>query len=190
MLAAQPAHGRGGAASATNHSERAAPRGRRAGAAVGGEYHFLTHWRVRGDLDEVAEILSDPLDLPRWWPSVYLDVRELEPAAAGGVGQVVELHTRGRLPYTLLWRFRVTNVERPHRMELEASGDFEGRGVWALSQEGPDVLLSYDWRVRARKPLLRRLSWLLRPLFSWNHRWAMAQGERSLRRELERRAAR
>ncbi|MDA0256552.1 MAG: hypothetical protein O3C25_02265 [Chloroflexi bacterium] len=52
------------------------------------------------------------------------------------------------------------------------------------------MLLSYDWRVRAEKLLLRRLSWLLRPLFAWNHRWAMAQGERSLRRELERRATR
>ncbi|MDA0256551.1 MAG: hypothetical protein O3C25_02260 [Chloroflexi bacterium] len=97
-----------------------------------GEYYFPTHWHVRGDLDEVAEVLSDPLDLPRWWPSVYLSVRELEPATADGVGQVVELHTRGRLPYRLRWRFRVTEADRPHRLALEASGDFVGRGVWTL----------------------------------------------------------
>ena len=93
-------------------------------------------------------------------------MREVEPATADGVGQVVELRTRGRLPYTLRWRFRVTEVDRPHRFALEAWGDFVGRGVWTMTQDGPDVSMTYDWRVRADKPLLRRLSWLLRPLFS------------------------
>ena len=111
-------------------------------AAVSNEYHFLTRWRVPGEIEEVAAILSDPLDLPRWWPSVYLDARELEPAAADGVGQVVELRTRGRLPYMLRWRFRVTEVDRPHRFALEAWGDFVGRGVW--SEDRRQILL--NWR--------------------------------------------
>jgi hypothetical protein len=33
---------------------------------------------------------------------------------------------------------------------------------------------------------LRRLTWLLRPVFAANHRWAMARGEESLRLELRR----
>jgi len=37
--------------------------------------------------------------------------------------------------------------------------------------------------------LLRRLAPLLRPLLEANHRWAMAQGEQSLRLELLRRRA-
>jgi hypothetical protein len=51
------------------------------------------------------------------------------------------------------------------------------------------VDISYDWRIRADKPLLRTLSFLLKPVFSANHRWAMAQGEASLKRELVRRHA-
>ena len=47
----------------------------------------------------------------------------------------------------------------------------------------------YDWQLRAEKPLLRDLSFVLRPLFEANHRWAMARGETSLRLELERRRA-
>ena len=43
-------------------------------------------------------------------------------------------------------------------------------------------------RIRAEKPLLRYLSFLLKPVFSANHRWAMARGEESLRAELGRRA--
>ena len=49
-------------------------------------------------------------------------------------------------------------------------------------------MISYDWRVSATKPLLCRLSWLLKPVFSANHRWAMARGEESLRLELRRTA--
>ena len=47
--------------------------------------------------------------------------------------------------------------------------------------------VTYDWRIRADNPLLRALSFVLRPLFAWNHRWAMARGEESLRAELVRR---
>jgi hypothetical protein len=43
--------------------------------------------------------------------------------------------------------------------------------------------------VRADKPLLRYGSWFVKPIFAANHRWAMARGEESLKRELERRHA-
>jgi hypothetical protein len=43
--------------------------------------------------------------------------------------------------------------------------------------------------VDANKPLLRWLSPVLKPAFEVNHKWAMARGEESLIRELERRHA-
>jgi hypothetical protein len=46
------------------------------------QYAFVTHWRVEGTCGEVADVLGDPLDLPRWWPSVYLHVEELRPPDA------------------------------------------------------------------------------------------------------------
>lgn len=153
------------------------------------EYHFVTHWRVPGTVEAVADVLADPTDLPRWWPSVYLDATETDPGDEDGVGREVSLHTTGWLPYTLRWRFRVTESAFPHGFVLEARGDFVGRGEWTLRQDGERVDVTYDWRLRAEKPLLRRLSFLLRPLFEANHRWAMARGEESLRLELARRAA-
>ena len=151
------------------------------------EYQFFTRWRFRGTAQEVSDILEDVESLPRWWPSVYLDVKVLDPGREGGLGRRVELHTRGRLPYTLRWAFRVVERRPPEGFVLEADGDFVGRGEWVLHQDGDEVDVSYDWRIRADKPLLRRLSFLLKPLFSWNHRWAMKQGESSLRAELARR---
>jgi hypothetical protein len=153
------------------------------------EYHFLTHWRVDGTCGEVADVLGDPLALPRWWPSVYLDVTELCPPDASGVGRRVRLRTKGWLPYTLRWEFEVVESRYPSGFTIVAHGDFEGIGVWRFIQEGPSVAVTYDWRIRAEKPILRTLSFLAKPVFSANHRWAMARGEESLVLELARRRA-
>jgi hypothetical protein len=42
--------------------------------------------------------------------------------------------------------------------------------VWTFVQDGPFVDVTYDWRLRVEKPLLKRLSFLLKPLFEANHR--------------------
>lgn len=150
------------------------------------DYHFITHWRVRGTVDEVAQVIGDAPSLARWWPSVYLDVQEIESGDVQGVGKVIDLYTKGWLPYTLRWRFRIADVQPAQSITLEAQGDFVGRGIWTFAQDGAWVDLTYDWRIRAEKPLLRWLSPLLKPVFSANHRWAMRQGEESLWLELER----
>jgi len=152
------------------------------------EYAFLTRWRVKGTAEEVFDVLADPLALKRWWPSVYLDVREVKPAAqANGVGRVIDLYTKGWLPYTLRWNFTVTESTRPSGFKLTAHGDFEGAGVWTIRQEGDFVEATYDWRISAEKPLLRYGTPVLRPIFAANHRWAMARGLESLELELRRR---
>lgn len=154
------------------------------------DYHFITYWRIEGTIEEVADVLKRATDLPRWWPSVYLAVQEIQPGDQDGVGKVVSLHTKGWLPYTLRWHFRVTESHHPHGYSLEAWGDFNGRGTWIFEQDGAWAKVTYDWRIRADKPLLKALSFILKPIFSANHRWAMARGEESLKLELARRRAR
>jgi hypothetical protein len=146
------------------------------------DYIFITHWRVEGTCEEVSRVLEDPLGLTRWWPTVYLQVAELRPPGADGLGRLVRVHTRGWLPYTLRWEFEVAESRHPHGFTILAHGDFEGRGIWTFEQDGPSVNITYDWRLRAEKPLIRRLSFLLKPIFEWNHRWAMAEGEKGLKR--------
>jgi hypothetical protein len=155
------------------------------------EYQFTTHWRVQSTVEEVTEIIGNAPDLVRWWPSVYLDVKQLEPGdPETGVGKVISLYTKGWLPYTLRWDFRVTESRYPHGFSLEAWGDFVGSGVWTFAQDGEWVNITYDWRVLADKPLLRYLSFIMKPLFSANHEWAMRKGEESLKLEIQRRRAR
>lgn len=151
------------------------------------DYHFITHWRIQSTREEVFDTLSNATDLARWWPSVYLKVDELESGDENGVGKVVQLHTKGWLPYTLKWSFRVTDVDYLKGFALDAWGDFNGRGIWTFEQDGERVNITYDWRIKADKPILRYLSFMLKPFFSANHHWAMNQGYDSLKRELARR---
>ncbi len=152
------------------------------------DYHFITQWRVKSTIREVSEIIGDAQGLTRWWPSVYLGVDVLEQGDENGLGKVVDLYTKGWLPYTLRWQFRVTEV-RPDGFTLVAWGDFDGRGIWTFEQDGEWVNIIYDWKIKAEKPLLRYFSFIMKPIFSANHRWAMARGEESLKLELVRRHA-
>src|SRR3954452_16805424 len=95
-------------------------------------YHFTTTWHLTGALEQVADILRDPLDLPRWWPSVYLSAVEIVSPGPNGCGQRVRLHTRGWLPYTLWWELRVVQSDYPRGFAIEASGDLVGSGVWTF----------------------------------------------------------
>jgi hypothetical protein len=152
------------------------------------DYQFVTHWRVQATVEEVADILGDPLSLTRWWPEVYLDVRELAPGDSRGIGRRIGLLTKGWLPYTLRWEFEIVESRYPRGFTIVARGDFAGRGVWTFEPGGSFVDITYDWRIRAEKPLLKYLSFLLKPIFAANHRWAMARGEAGLKRELVRRS--
>lgn len=161
------------------------------------DYHFITRWRIAATPDEISDVLGDAGSLARWWPSVYLAVTVDDPGdPETGLGKRVSLWTKGWLPYTLRWSFRVTESDPPRGFALEATGDFVGRGVWTLepmhgptAPGGPETLVTYDWRIAAEKGVLRRLSVIMKPLFGANHRWAMARGEESLRIEIARRHA-
>lgn len=153
------------------------------------DYHFITEWRVPGTTQEIYKTLADAESLTRWWPSVYLEVKEIEPGEESGIGMVVSLYTKGWLPYTLRWQFRVSEVKPYSGFALEAWGDLAGRGEWRFVQDGDWVRVTYDWHIEAEKPLLRRLAFLLKPIFGANHQWAMRKGAKSLELEMARRHA-
>jgi hypothetical protein len=156
---------------------------------MGADYHFFTEWRVAATIDEVKAVLGNGPSLPTWWPAVYLKVDVVDEGGEGNTGAILDLHTKGWLPYTLKWRLTITEPITDGGFALRADGDLDGTGVWTFTQDGPEVVITYDWRIHASKPLLRRLSWLLKPAFAANHHWAMRKGEESLALELRRRRA-
>jgi hypothetical protein len=155
------------------------------------EYEFLSRWRIEGtDPAAVYDIMADEEALPRWWPAVALGAKIAEPGDENGVGREVRLHMKGWLPYTLLWQYRIVEARRPRVRKLEAHGDFEGVGIWSFEVEGSATIVTFDWRLVVEKPIIKALTFALRPIFSANHVWAMARGEESLRLEVARRHAR
>jgi uncharacterized protein YndB with AHSA1/START domain len=154
------------------------------------DYRFVTRWTVRGKRADVYRILSDPTGYVRWWPDVYLEVRPEHGAGPDGLGASGFLLTKGWLPYRLRWRYETVAADPPAGFSIKASGDFEGGGVWEFTQRGDEVDILFTWTIRAEKPLLRYLSFVFKPFFSANHRWAMERGLVRLREELARIAGR
>lgn len=153
------------------------------------DYHFIDRWRVEGNVREVADIIEDVLSLPAWWPSVYFEVKELEPGTEHGLGKLISLRAGGWLPYTLRINFRTTESRYPSGFSMDATGDLEGKGIWIFEPEGAFVNVTYDWTIRANKSIIDKLSFLLKPIFRSNHNWTMKRGEESLKLELLRRRA-
>jgi quercetin dioxygenase-like cupin family protein/uncharacterized protein YndB with AHSA1/START domain len=138
-----------------------------------GEYLFLDEWDVRAPIEAVFNALADGTTYPDWWRPVYISVEADGPLA---VGQVSRQHFKGRLPYHLHTTSRIVRLEPPHIVSAEVDGDLRGKGVWMLTERGPDrTHVQFDWRAYADKPIVRTLTPVLRPLFRWNHAWAIAR---------------
>jgi hypothetical protein len=102
---------------------------------------------------------------------------------------LVSLHAGGWLPYTLRIDFRTVESRYPFGFSMDATGDLEGKGIWTFEPDGEFVNVTYDWTIRAHKPIIQKLSFLLKPIFRSNHNWTMQRGEESLKLELLRRRA-
>ena len=151
------------------------------------DYVFITRWRMAARCEEIADIFEDTAALSRWWPTVFLRADIVEPGAGHGLGRVVDVASKGFLPYTTRWRFTVIAEAYPYSSRIRAQGQFVGSGAWTFERDGDFTNVTYDWRVRTEDPLMRRWSAILRPIFIANHHWAMAQGRKGLQRELARR---
>ena len=141
-------------------------------------YRFVDEWHVPASADRVYELLSRPRDYPTWWSDAFLrGAGDDGPAAPG---KRAWLLTRGRLPYRLRWELTCVEAVVPRRLVSGVRGDFVGTGTWTLTEVDGGTRVVLDWDVEIRKPVVRHLTPLLRPLFAWNHRWAMQRGQESI----------
>lgn len=157
--------------------------------ALSDVFHYQNNWRVKGKIEQVYDVLFDDAQLTKWWPAVYLNTKVIDSGEAGGEGKIISLETKGWMPYTLKWKYRVTKTSKPNLFKTEAWGDITGKGYWKLIQDGDFVDISYDWEFRPEKPAFRLLAPLFKPVSYFNHHWGMKKGEESLKLELARKNA-
>jgi len=144
------------------------------------QYHFVTHWKIRGRVGMIYEILSDGKNYPQWWKPAYLACRE--------VGKHrIEALVRAKLPYTLKFTTELVHENPKREIELRSVGELQGRGIWKFAQVGEWTEIEFTWDVEATKPIVRYLSFLVKPIFIWNHNWVMETGGVALQKEVNRR---
>jgi mannose-6-phosphate isomerase-like protein (cupin superfamily)/uncharacterized protein YndB with AHSA1/START domain len=155
-------------------------------APAGAGYVFVDEWDVEAPIEAVFDALADARTYPEWWTPVYIDIEADGPPA---VGAVTRQHFKGRLPYHLRTTAQIVRLQRPATIEGTVEGDLSGRGLWTLSERDGATHVRFDWRVNADRPLLRVLTPVLRPLFRWNHNWAIARAIEGLEPYAQRQAA-
>lgn len=141
------------------------------------DYHFVTHWKIRGPIRKIYDVLKDGARYSEWWSPAYPRTEEV------GLRKVRSL-VRGKLPYTLDFTSELIREDPPTELEIRASGDLVGTGLCKLRQVGDKTDIEFHWSVRVEKLLIRWLSFILKPVFCWNHDWVMRVGERGLQEEI------
>lgn len=137
-------------------------------------YRFVDTWHVPAPAGRVYALLSRPSEYPGWWQDAFLE-GDGDPGPAAP-GKRARLLTRGRLPYRLRWELTCVEAVEPTRLVSRITGDFVGTGTWTIEPVADATRATLVWEVAVHKPVVRLLTPVLRPLFAWNHRWAMARG--------------
>ncbi len=155
-------------------------------------YRFVEHWTIPGfSPQDVYEVISDARLLPAWWKDVYQEAEPIDGQwTVPHVGARIRAKARGFLPYKLSFILESTVLEPGRVVEVRIQGDLEGIWRATLSLQGNGTRVDIEETVIARKPLIRFLSPLLKPVFAWNHYWTTPRGEAGLRAYLTARSCR
>lgn len=149
-------------------------------------YQCQDSWNVSGTVEEVGRMLFDTAGLPQWWRQ-FRHVEVTRKGGENGVGRTFCTLVKGFLPYALRLTFEVTDADFPRHFTVTIDGDFQGRGCGRLTKSGDQVRLDFDMQIHIRRPLIRVLWLLAKPILAAQHTWTMAWGAARLNAELVRR---
>jgi uncharacterized protein YndB with AHSA1/START domain len=148
------------------------------------DYHYVSTWQLKAPIDRVWTAISDPEQLPAWYPAIK-EVQILTPGDDQHVGARVRYVLKGRLPMRLAFEATITRVDPPREAELRAEGDLAGTGRWLLNQQGEVTTARYLWDVHTTKAWMNLVAPVARPLFTWNSRGVALQAGQGLARFLK-----
>jgi hypothetical protein len=154
-------------------------------------FRFEEQWDIPGATpEEVYDVLARGELLPQWWKGVYLEAEPLEPGKGPYVGAKLRAKARGFLPYRLNFILEVTELTPGRLVAVKVVGDFDGRWRAALSPKNGGTHIDLTWETQLKRPWMRALAPLLRPVFAWNHYWTTPRGEAGLKAYLAERNSR
>jgi len=141
---------------------------------AGSHYSFSSRWHLSAPQEQVWRAFEELLpseDPFVFWPGMRSERR----------GEDIQVTAGSPVGYTL--RFRVYNIE-PTPMEqvtLRADGDLLGRATMRLGAvDDLNSTIDVSWHVDVTQPWMRRMRFVLRPVFVLAHDAVMRAGERGL----------
>ncbi|HEX6916117.1 MAG TPA: SRPBCC family protein [Chitinophagaceae bacterium] len=147
------------------------------------KYYFITRWQIRAPVEDVWDAIYDSLSWPQWWKGVKA-ARSLEEGDERGINGVREYTWQSVLPYQLRFSSKLLEREDYKRLHGVADGDLQGEGTWHFYEKDGVTYLQYDWKVSTNLKWMNRFSFLLKPLFRYNHDVVMKWGAKGLARKL------
>lgn len=151
---------------------------------TGEPFLVRTIWQLDHPVDELRVVLRDPLAITQWWAPVFLHAETVDEGDSERAGYAMRCFTKGFLPHSFQFVARIANVDQD-RLVIETEGDFDGVGTIALASTGPGTEAEVTWSVSVTQPYLRPFLKVFKPVFVWNHRWAMRQGQKGLARLMQ-----
>jgi hypothetical protein len=127
----------------------------------------------------VWDAIYDSERWPEWWSGVE-EAEKLEEGDDAGIGQFGRYVWKAKLPYRVEFFVRTTKVERPSRLEGDATGELAGTGMWRLFEQDGVTAVVYEWRVRTTKAWMNLLAPVAKPAFQANHDYVMRNGGHGL----------
>ena len=70
-------------------------------------------------------------------------------------------------------------------MKGKAFGELEGEGEWFFEEKNGITQVQYHWSVFTNKAWMNYLSFLLKPVFKYNHDIVMSWGAKGLAKKLQ-----
>ncbi len=145
-----------------------------------------SEWEVEAPVSEVRAIVEEPLLIKDWWPAVFMDVQEINAGLESGDGYTVKCFTKGFLPHSFQFVATIKSLTSD-KLIIVTQGDFEGKGTIEIAEKSNVTSVNVEWQVSVHQPYIKSLLRILKPIFVWNHLWAMRQGRIGLEKFLRQR---
>ena len=141
------------------------------------------HWQLKAPLEEVWDAIYNSMEWPLWWKGVTA-VTEIQKNDDSGVNGIRTYTWKSVLPYKLTFNMKLTEKEPLKRLKGIASGELEGTGEWHFSQNEGIVTMQYNLNIITTKKWMNRLSFILKPVFSYNPNVVMHWGGKGLAKKI------
>jgi hypothetical protein len=147
------------------------------------QYFFITRWQIKAPVEDVWDAIYNSLEWPNWWKGVIAS-KLVEEGDERGINGVREYTWRSVLPYKLQFSSRLVEREDYKRLYGIAFGELQGEGTWHFFEKDHITYLQYDWKVFTNKKWMNLFSFMLKPLFKYNHDVVMKWGAEGLANKL------